>query len=162
MARLLKMYNSSDLFNSIFNDSFFNFDFPKTNFSKLISTSSFPPTDILVNKETKTCTINVALAGINKEDISVGYEDGRIVLNVNREPRETSEYAFIQNGIRGISELKTSWCVDDKYYNVDNISVDYNNGMLTIGIPVREEIKTPKNKLLFGTPKAKEIEHTEE
>lgn len=148
-----------DLFDSIFNDFFY--DLPRTNYSKLISSGSFPPSDIWVDKETKTCNIQVALAGVPENAIAVDYDSGKMKLFVNCGKDENDEKYTIQNGIRKIGKLTTSWAIDDSYYDVEKTNVTFVNGLLTISIPAKEEIAKPTVKRLFGETKNQLEDKTE-
>jgi len=159
---MTEVYNTmSRLFDEIFSDSTRLFRLVDNSqpqrFNKLVSSSQFPPANILCNTKTKELTIQVALAGYSEEDISLSFQSDYLKLVVDRvekgddslkEGQEITEYVM-QRGIKLPQHVEASWMIDPRYYSRDNVKVSFKDGLLTIVIAPRDEIK-PVNIKLFG------------
>ncbi len=84
-------------------------------------------------------------AGRNKEDFKLNIENGILTISYEKKA-ETEDKAF--KTIRSeysISSFKRSFSLDDKI-NADSIEAKYENGILKVYLPKKEEVKiTPKN-----------------
>jgi len=58
--------------------------------------------------------------------------------------------AYIQRGLKKIKHVETGWFVDPRFYNRDTVKVDFTNGLLTIRIYPKDDVR-PKKVHLFGT-----------
>jgi HSP20 family molecular chaperone IbpA len=158
---MTKMYDDLfGLFDEIFSDSARLFRLAENNqpsrFNKLVSSSQFPPADVLCDTKTKKLTIRVALAGYNEKDINLSFDGDYLKLIVDRQDADTTlkdgeeitEYVM-QRGIKLPKHVEASWTIDPRYYNRDSVSVNYKDGLLTIEISPREEV-APKKINLFG------------
>jgi molecular chaperone IbpB/HSP20 family protein len=160
------------LFDEIFSDSarFFKLvdNSQPARFNRLVSSSQFPPADIVCDTKTKKLTIRVALAGYSEEDINLSFDGDYLKLIVNRsvdEKEEIPEYVM-QKGIKLPNHVEASWIIDPRYYNRDTVTVNYKDGLLTIEILPRDEV-APKKISLFGKltldkPEEKQIEENKE
>jgi HSP20 family molecular chaperone IbpA len=159
---MTRSYNDLfSLFDEIFSDStrFFrlveNHTQPQR-FNKLVSSSQFPPANILCDTKTKELKIQVALAGYSENDISLSFDGDYLRLLVDRsdgdknlsEGEEITEYVM-QRGIKLPQRVEASWIIDPRYYSRENVQVSFKDGLLTIIISPRDEIK-PVNIKLFG------------
>lgn len=148
--------NLIDLFDDIFNDSFKilrGCDVQPIRYNKQISSGSFPPTNIFVDKDTKEMTVQAALAGIREDQISLSWDGDylKLVVNATEEKDEKHVLArvFIQNGLKKIKEFETSWAVDPRFYSRDDFEVTFENGLLTVVIRPKEDVK-PRKLTIFG------------
>lgn len=79
--------------------------------------------------------VEVALAGVGKENIDVKVREGKLHININKEKEEPIDtVAYLK---KGISQRKGSMTfnLDDKV-NSKKISSSYKDGLLKIIIPV--------------------------
>jgi len=134
-------------------------------FNRLISTRDFPPANVSVNKETKELLIEVALAGCNEENVNLSFDSDYLKLIVDVPTKaEIEPLHFIQRGLKKIQHIETSWIVDHRFYDRDNVKVEFNNGLLMIRIFPKEEVR-PKKINLFGKYQPQEkatLEHKTE
>lgn len=158
MTTTRKTYNMFDLMDNIFNDAFRAVDafnrMEPGRFNKMISSSSFPPTNIMVDQVTKVMTIEAALAGVKEEWINLSFDGDnlKLVVKVPQEVKKGDTVChpyYIQQGLKTFSNLETSWAVDPRYFDRENVKVEFNNGLLQITIPPREEV-APKKIPIFG------------
>jgi len=81
------------------------------------------------------------MPGVQPGDISLQFENGQLKLNGKVQPKErssgklTSEYA--------IGNYERQFSINDEV-DVSKISADYKNGVLTVKLPKREELKPRK------------------
>jgi len=141
-----------DLFDYIFGDSY-RFTTKdrgvEPRFNRLISATDFPPTNIVIDKD-KVLTIVVALAGYTEDNINLSFDNDYLKLVVNvPESQVPEEVQYIQRGLRKPSHVETSWMVDPRYYDRDSVETSFSNGLLTIKINPRNEVR-PKKIKLFG------------
>ncbi len=94
--------------------------------------------DVIKNED--SYQFNLYLAGFNKEDIKIDFEDSHLVVSGNRTKNETTNYQKTE-GYFGSFEKK--WKLSEKL-DGDNISAEFINGILSIKIPL---IKTEKKKI---------------
>jgi len=151
-----------DLFDSIFDDTagFSRFvNEQPMRYNKIISTSQFPPANVRINKE-KELYIEVALAGCTEENINLSFDSDhlKLVVDVPAKEDDGENYgAYIQRGLKKIQHIETAWLVDPRFYNRDNVKVEFTNGLLTIRIFPKDDVR-PKQIHLFGTHTEKVIE----
>jgi molecular chaperone IbpB/HSP20 family protein len=144
------------LFDEIFSDSarFFKLvdNSQPARFNRLVSSSQFPPADIVCDTKTKKLTIRVALAGYSEEDINLSFDGDYLKLVVNRsvdEKEEVPEYVM-QKGIKLPNHVEASWIIDPRFYDRESAKVSFENGLLVVNIFPREDMK-PKNIKIFGS-----------
>lgn len=82
--------------------------------------------------------------GRNKEDFKVHVENGLLTISYEKkESQEQKDYKTIRREF-GFRSFKRSFSIDDKI-NADGIQARYENGVLKLYLPKKEEIKvSPK------------------
>ena len=139
-----------DFFDSFFDDGFSKLDIQPMRYNKLISTSSFPPANVTINKETKELYIEVALAGCAEENINLSFDSDYLKLVVDVPTKEDeNQDTYIQRGLKKISHIETGWFVDPRFYDRDSVKVKFLNGLLTIRIIPKEDVR-PRKINVFG------------
>ena len=123
-----ELFNQAIGFDSLFNRLVFN---PKE--------SSFPPYNI--TKHNNDTTVELALAGYNKEDISVLVEDGVLSIEGHSSKSPLSDSKQIHKGIAS-RKFKRCFSLGE---HVEVVSADLENGLLTILLQeIIPEEKKPK------------------
>jgi len=151
-----------DLFDSVFNNSIsrsFEMQQP-ARYNRLISTGDFPPANVVVNKETKELIIEVALAGCSEDNVKLSFDSDYLKLEVEipQEDVNTDQFIVLQRGIKKYKYIKASWVVDPRFYNRDEVDVTLKDGLLTIRISPKDDVK-PRKINVFGkltTPEERE------
>jgi HSP20 family protein len=124
---------------SIF-DSFFNF--PSIRSSN--SWAFVPRVDIVEDKDNMTITAEIP--GMEKDDIKIFIEDG--VLTISGEKKtsiENNEVNFIRSELCQGS-FSRSFTLPE-HLDVEKITADYKNGMLTLVLPKTEKSKPKEIKV---------------
>lgn len=107
----------------------------------LRSNLHFSPTILPTNVYTEDNTIHmlISVAGCTKEDVSVSLKSGQLIVSAKFETDESrkyiiNEFAFAQ---------KRTYIVP-KNVKAEDITIDYNNGLLHIQFPANKEDETVK------------------
>jgi HSP20 family protein len=122
------------LFKDLFNhDSFF---------APVLNSKASYPTDIYEDDE--SVTIEVAAAGLDKEDIYIEETDGLLSVSYDKKQEQNKqETNYIQKGIAKRS-FCLSWKFSDKF-DLKKIDASMEKGILKIYIPKKEEKEVVKN-----------------
>ena len=130
----IKRFFEDDPFDILFKD-FFKSGSP---FSTAVSSNFNYPVDIVNTKD--ATIIDIAAAGLDKDDIKVTYEDE--VLRVKYQKQEETEektadgVTVVHRGIARRS-FDQAWKLSRKY-DVSKINVKLDKGILTITLPFKE------------------------
>lgn len=144
----------NDIFDSFFDDSFdsrFGSSYKIPRIIKSMTDNSFPQSNVYINKDTKEQKITVCLPGISEKEVRLDRDDNVITLSVAKKVHEDSAWVEIQSGFSSPEKCKLSWKIDPAKYDLDNISVDLKDGMMTITIQPTEVAKPKRVTGLFGS-----------
>ena len=105
------------------------------------------PVDI--HETEKSLNIEIAVAGLDKDDISIEEEDRVLRISYNKKEEENKDKHYLQRSI-----AKRSFCFDwkiaDDKFDLKKIDATMEKGILKISIPKYEEDQKPaiiKNKI---------------
>ena len=109
-----------------------------------LSAGSFPPADVYVTPS-KDLVIEVALAGVNQDQVKLDLEGRTLVLDVDRSLKEGEAdpkdgWYKLQAGIKGFTTLKTTYTIP-RQYDLTKVNAKLEHGLLTIVINPTEETK---------------------
>ena len=121
------------LFDKFFDDDIFNWNFD------LPANTVSPSHDIIENE--KEYIVDFALAGFNKEDISLNVEDNVLTIEGERKANEDTKY---NRKSTFYGRFKKSFTLPDNV-NSENIGASWKDGMLSIAIPKDEKTKLSKS-----------------
>ncbi len=133
--------NINKTFDGIMNELFNELP---VNFGKSIREDvlHFPPANIV--ERTDLYRIELAAPGMLKSDFIVKL-DGRILtISADKKTEEAAENEKMIRKEFGYKSFKRSFTVDEKIDGV-NITAKYENGILTLELPKKEETKTAKD-----------------
>lgn len=117
---MLSIFNEH--FPMLFNDFYFD-----------EGTNYFPK--VKINKEEKGYELKFALPGLKKDDVNIQVDNG--ILTVSHSDEKKSENSVF------ISKFKKSYELP-KDVSADDIKGKFKDGILTIELPFKEEVKTMK------------------
>jgi len=137
-------------FDSIF-DKMVNHAFP--NFGQefgvnFFGNSSYPRVNVADHK--KEIRIEAEIAGLDKDDVSVEYEEGLLTIAGDKKTEiQDPDVRYVYKELKR-SSFKRSFKVDETSLQVNKISAKFDNGILNVIIPKKEvvETKTKKVKIL--------------
>ena len=115
-----------DLFNQIFNET---------------SSSSYSALKTDVIKTKKGFEVEMEIPGFKKEEINLSYEKEVLTVWAEREPAEPSDERKYLRAERAY-KVKRAFVV--KGIDDDKITAKYENGLLTINLPLKEKLETSK------------------
>ena len=125
-----------NVFDNLFND-FFN-SVSRTPLNTVSQKSNYPRVDIRETRE--SVTLDATVPGLNKEDVSIDFEDGYLKLSAERQNPDADD--FIHREIHR-SSFSRWFSVDEETYNVEKINASLDNGILSVTIPKKEESVKP-------------------
>ena len=130
-------YRPGLLGRSVFDDVFDNFftDFPR---HLKQSTQGYPVADIYRNDDGNT-VMEFALAGFTKEELSIDIQPDKRSITVSADAK-TAEGENTSRRIARRSFTKTYVNYDDNL-DLAKVSADFQNGLLTVTVPQRPEVK---------------------
>jgi len=125
---------------ALFNDNWLNSVFGDFDKAFDVPNAVYPYNVVQVTnsaKEVAEYRVEVALAGVGKENIDVKVREGKLQINIlyTREKEETPEYVSYLK--KGISQRKGSMTFNlDEKVNAKKITSSYKDGLLQVVIPV--------------------------
>ena len=133
MNTTLATYRPSLLGRSVFDDLFDAMDF-----SALTSrtTKGYPVADLYQN-DTGDTVMEFALAGVSKEDLSIEIKPEKNTITVSASRASENDDA---RRIARRSFTKT-YVNYDNNLNLNNTTAEFNNGLLTLVLPRKEEVR---------------------
>lgn len=121
-------------------DRFFEgeMDYDKTDFAGVNST--MPAINIKENAD--GFMIEVAAPGMRKEDFQVNYDNGRLLISAehNNENHQKDGEKITRQEFR-YGSFQRSFTIKKEIINAEHISAKYENGILYLTLPKREEVK---------------------
>ena len=137
MNNKLTRYDSDDFFSGSWLKNFF--DLPLVNSSNVLKTN--------ISKTGDNYIYEVDVPGYNKEDVSVNYSDGYLIVEA-----KSNKYSSGSSNESYIRQERYSGTCSRSYYigDVDEskIKAKYNNGILTISFPDEEKEQKYKTKTI--------------
>ena len=144
----MKLIKRTPVLNSTFNpvlDSFFNDDFfnwPKTN-SRF---NNLPPVNISEDKS--DFKVDIAAPGFDKKDFKIELDNGNLTIIAERkESKESKDANFSRREFIQSSFTRTFHLPENKISEGD-IKANYQNGVLSLTLPKREEAKAQPSKMI--------------
>ena len=94
--------------------------------------------------------IEVAAPGLNKDDFKINLDHNLLTISSVKEAQKEDKKSGFMRREFNYSSFKRSFSLPDTI-NAENISASYNNGILSIQIPKREEAKVkPAREILVA------------
>lgn len=125
-------------FNSIF-DEFFN-EFP----AKIESRLNFPPVNIHETENGYELELNAP--GRNKEDFKVSVEKGLLTVSFEKKEENKAEGRKALRHEFSFQSFSRSFNLDENV-DADNIQAKYENGILSLVLPKKEQAKPAKKEI---------------
>ena len=123
-----------------FFDEFLN-EIPAT-WGRNLQNSFNPPVNIAETKDAYHMELNAP--GRNKEDFKINIENGLLTISFEKKSENVSEEVKSVRKEFSFESFKRSFTIDEKI-QADNIQAKYENGVLKLYLPKKDEVKeTPK------------------
>jgi HSP20 family protein len=129
--------NNARVANSIFDDFLFNFP---TAWGRDAQTQNFSVPAVNIHETNDSYHVELNAPGRNKEDFKIVVENGLLTISFEKtEQAENKDYKTIRREF-SFNSFKRSFTLDEKV-NADAIQAKYENGVLQLLIPKKEEVK---------------------
>lgn len=97
-------------------------------------------TPVNIRETEKEYLLDVVAPGLNKEDFKISLENNLLTISVEKKEETVNEgEKFVRREYQS-QAFKRSFTLDEKI-NADGISAQYVNGVLTLNLPKKEEVK---------------------
>ena len=156
------MYPScNDLFNDLFDllddvrvenafPFYFTLDFDDSQYVKSLIKSELAYNSF-INDNDKSYNVTFALAGVDKDNIKIEKTSDEITLTVKAlddKELEKKKNAYFHHGIKlPCAKDIESHIVVPKEYDADKLEASYENGLLTLKMPLKDEAKPIEVKI---------------
>lgn len=138
---LPRLFNSDYSSLPSFLDKFFEgnlMDWNSRNFAGTDST--LPAVNVVENKD--EFQIDVAAPGMDKKDFKLNYDNGRLTISSEKkDEKEEKEGKVVTRREFSYQSFQRSFTVPENVINAEKISANYDNGILHVKLPKREEVK---------------------
>lgn len=120
-------------------------DFPAVETSKNQNSGfNFPPVNISESKDNYELEFNVP--GRNKEDFKITVDKNILTVSFEKKEESKDENKKQIKKEFTLQPFKRSFTLDEKVIS-DNIAAKYENGLLTLSIPKKEEVKVEAKQI---------------
>ena len=114
-----------------------------------------PKVDIFENKE--NLVLEAELPGMDRDDFELSFENNVLTLKGERKFEKKTEGDNYHRVERSYGEFTRSFTLPSTV-TVDGVKAEFNNGILHVSLPKREETKARKIEIAGGDKKPKTIE----
>ncbi len=129
-------------------DRFFDGDLMDWNSSNFSSTNTTVPA-VNVTEDSNEYHIDVAAPGLKKEDFKVDYEKGRLTISSEKQQEhEEKEGEKVTRCEFSYQSFQRSFTVAENKIDSDHIAANYEDGILHITLPKREEVKPKPARII--------------
>lgn len=136
---LTKTYPAGRNFSNVFDELFGSF--PATQGNDVRSTSAAP---VNITETESGYSLEFSVPGRNKEDFKINVENGLLTVGYEKKEENQSKQGKSVRKEFSYQSFTRSFTLDEKI-NADGIEAKYENGILKVALPKKEEVKnTPK------------------
>ena len=133
VVRFKNRPNGSVAFNNLLSDVF-------PQFPSIYKEDLRQATPVNIRETEKEYLLDVVAPGLSKDDFKISLENNLLTVSVEKKEETVNEgEKFIRREFQ-FQGFKRSFSLDEKI-NADGISAQYVNGVLTLNLPKKEEVK---------------------
>jgi HSP20 family molecular chaperone IbpA len=103
--------------------------------------NSFPPFNVHLHNTDGSVRFQFALAGIDRDTVSVEFNDQKIWLIIKEQPETDEAWTPVKQKIRSSVEGKYYYSMDLEKFDYHKAEAKWDNGILEVVIPVNEDRK---------------------
>ena len=130
---------TENYFPSIF-DRFFNNDLMDWNLSNFSSTNTSLPA-VNVKESDNEFVIDVAAPGMTKNDFKINFQNNVLTISSEKKGEKEEKKESYTRKEFSYQSFQRSFTVSENTIDSDKINAKYNDGILHITLPKREEVK---------------------
>ncbi len=132
----------NSLMKNFLSDDFLNWPTPKWEMNR----TSLPPVNILEDED--GFNLHLAAPGMKKEDFKVELDGDSLTISAeSKEEKEEKTENFTRKEF-GFKSFKRAFMLPENAVNVDAIVASYENGVLSLSLPKKEEAKPQPAKMI--------------
>lgn len=110
--------------------------------------SGFPSLEVAFNNLEHKARFRWALAGINKDSVSLEFKNDYLVLNIdNRDAEKLKDWTIIKSNLKTKAIGHWQYPISQDRFDTDQATAAWEDGILEVVIPLRED-KKPKKLLI--------------
>jgi HSP20 family protein len=129
-------------------DRFFEGDVMDWNNSNYAGSNSTLPA-VNIKEDANDYQIELAAPGMKKDDFKLNYENGRLTISSERQNEsEEKEGEKITRREFSYQSFQRSFTVPENIVDSEKIKASYNDGILNIRLPKRDEVKPKPAKMI--------------
>ena len=133
VVRFKNRPNGAVAFNNLLSDVF-------PQFPSIYKEDLKQATPVNIRETEKEYLLDIVAPGLNKEDFKISLENNLLTVAVEKKEETVNEgEKFIRKEFQ-FQGFKRSFTLDEKI-NADGISAQYVNGVLTLNLPKKEDVK---------------------
>lgn len=110
-----------------------------------VNNSSVP---VNITKSNGGYEMELIAPGFNKEDFKIDMDKDLMTISVQKKEEESKDQKQIRKEY-SFQPFKRSFTID-KNIDTENISAQYNNGVLTLNLPTKQEVKQPVKQIIIN------------
>ncbi len=100
-----------------------------------------------IKENDKEVIIDVAAPGLSKKDFEISVENNLLTISAHKEVENLEEGTNYIKKEFGYENFQRTFTIPEEIFDVENIKATYNNGVLEIVIPKREEQQKKVKKI---------------
>lgn len=140
---LVKSNKKEDVFPSLLSDFFGNDNFLSNRWFEREFSQSLPPVNI--KEDAKQFDIEFAAPGFNKSDFKIDLDDNLLTISAEKKEEKQEENKRFTRKEFMYNTFSRSFTLPQTV-SADKIDANYNDGILTLNIPKKEEAKSQPKK----------------
>ncbi|SHF54291.1 HSP20 family protein [Mariniphaga anaerophila] len=121
-------------------DNFFEGNLADWNNSNFAGENSTLPA-VNVKETENDFQLEVAAPGLKKDDFKINYNNGRLTISSEKEAKHEEKDGKVNRREFCYQSFQRSFYVPEKAIDADKIEAKYNDGILHVKLPKREELK---------------------
>lgn len=90
--------------------------------------------------------IEVAAPGMKKDDLHIDYDNGRLTISSEKKEENTKKGERMTRMEFSYQSFQRSFTIPEQKVNADKIGATYEDGILYLSLPKREEVKPKPSK----------------
>jgi len=126
--------------------SFFD-EFFTNQLSKFDNKTTDVVPSVNIKENDKEVIIDVAAPGLSKKDFEISVENNTLTISAHKEIENLEEGTNYVKKEFGYENFQRSFTIPEKIFDVEKIKATYQNGVLSIKIPKREEEQKKVKKI---------------
>lgn len=117
--------------------------------NRAICSDKFPVASEYIDSKTKELFIDIAACGIKKEEVKVDVDNDTIIVEFKKDAEAQKSRLYMQKGLKLVTDETLKFKFDPMFHDPNTAAVTLEDGILSISLSPREEVK-PIRKTIFG------------